>query len=146
MPDQTPGHPTDPHPEAPRRSSLQRRICNILTFIGLLGIILWGGQTILYSREPSVDTITSLPGDPESVIEDTLPNTEEDFTLPQPLPEPIAAPPADTLEANTVETDTLPHHFGDTPINPQPDTLHLPDADHTPKEVLREIPDTTAQN
>ena len=81
-------------------SHLQDKICNVLTFAGLVGIIVWGTVSLM----PEADA-TPLTADeaPEEQAEELLPDT-----LPElPLANEVQPEAVDTLQSDTLQLDTV---------------------------------------
>ncbi len=96
----------------------QDKLCNVLTFAGLVGVIVWGTVSLWpeaeatpllqpEAEEPSADT---LPADtlPELPLTDDLPVVQEE-ALPDTLM-PDTVPAADIQPDVPADTATLQHH------------------------------------
>ena len=77
-------------------SHLQDKICNVLTFAGLVGIIVWGTVSLM----PEADA-TPLTADEasEELLPDTLPEL--------PLANEVQPEAVDTLQPDTLQPDTV---------------------------------------
>ena len=86
----------------------QDKLCNVLTFAGLVGVIVWGTVSLWpEAEEPSADT---LPADtlPELPLTEDLPVVQEEVLSDSLLPDTVLA--ADIQPDQPADTATLQHH------------------------------------
>lgn len=87
-------------PEEQRTSGRwQNRICNALTLVGLVAVVIVGGSSILADVEHEIAT-------PSSPSEESVPTTQETFEplAPEPLPMPEPVVEEETVDSLALDT------------------------------------------
>ena len=115
-------------------SHLQDKICNVLTFAGLVGIIVWGTVSLM----PEADA-TPLTADeaPEEQAEELLPDTLPELPLANEVqpeavdtlqPDTVASPADSMVQADTVKHPAVKvHHKAEAEPAESPATAHPAD-------------------
>ena len=80
-------------------SHLQDKICNVLTFAGLVGIIVWGTVSLMPEADATPLTADEAPEEQAEELPDTLPDL--------PLANEVQPAAVDTLQPDTLQPDTV---------------------------------------
>lgn len=89
-------------PREGKRKDRADLICNALTLIGLVAVIIVGGRSILYA-----DTATPQDAAPLPPATETTGNASDDLSEPAALPDNLPGPAPEVTDTTTLPADTL---------------------------------------
>lgn len=89
-------------PQEGKRKDRADLICNALTLVGLMAVIIVGGRSILYADTAAPQDAAPLPAATE-----TAGSTSDDLSEPTALPDNLPGPAPEVTDTATLPADTL---------------------------------------